>query len=116
MSLQETTAAWTKLQELKIKHLRIWQPKKDSINMTDMTSIHSMAKALNIQMSNAMDVEEIHEAAYALATKVAALPFSEFTTWNQGQAERSMSTGQLMSEISSSKLMAMAGISTSEHF
>lgn len=109
MSLEITRAAFEVLQGLKLKHLRTWEPTKDSINLADLTSIPDMAKSLNTQMSAAMDVEEVHEAAYHLSTCVAALSFEDFITWNRGEVERAQETGQLMSEISSAKLLTLIG-------
>lgn len=109
MSLQTTAEAWTALQTLKLKHLQTWEPERDSLNLADLTSIPDMAKALNQQMSAAMDVEEVHEAAHALAIEVAGLSFEDFCTWNRGEVDRAQMTGQQMTQISSTKLMAMIG-------
>lgn len=109
MSLETTRSAFETLQGLKLKHLRTWEPASDSLNLADLTSIPDMAKTLNEQMGAAIDVEEVHRAAYNLTKNVAALSFEDFTTWNKGEVARAQETGQLMSEITSSKLLALLG-------
>jgi hypothetical protein len=108
MSIRTASVAWRVLQDAKLKHLKTWEP--TPVSLTDLTSIPDMAKALNNQMSAAMDVEEVHQAAYALATEVAALSYEDFVTWNQQEVQRAQETGQLMSEISSAKLLASMGL------
>lgn len=109
MSLQTCNEAWTALQTLKLKYLRTWEPTKDSLNLANMTSIPDMARDLNIQMSAVMDVDEIHDTAYTLTVEASLLSQEEFREWNRGEVDRAQQTGQLMSEISSTKLLAMVG-------
>lgn len=107
MTLHAAQTAWETLQKLKLKHLETWELDRNSLNFNDLTSIPAMARALNQQMSNAMDVEEIHEAAHKLAQVVAALSLEDFTVWNRQEVNRQMDAGEVQSKISSEKLIAV---------
>lgn len=109
-NLKKAQTVWETLQQLKLKHLETWEPQRDSLDLSDLGSIPEMAKELNKQMAACMDVEEIHAATFALRDIEASMGFDEFCTWNRGELERAQTTGELMSQISSKKLLLLMGL------